>query len=107
GKAALLQQKEQGVRKRLASFLLTDPEPILWGGERIFRNGQCVGYTTSASYGHTVGGAVALGYVRHSEPVTRDFVLAGKYEIDVAGRLCPARVSVTAYYDPKHERIIK
>ena len=69
-KAAKQVQKAQGVRKRLLSFALDDPGPVLWGGERIFRDGECVGYTTSAGYGHTVGGAVALGYVRRPEPVT-------------------------------------
>jgi 4-methylaminobutanoate oxidase (formaldehyde-forming) len=102
-----LRQREQGVRKRLASFVLDDPEPVLWGGERIFRDGACVGYATSASYGHTVGGAVALGYVRGPETVTREFVLDGRYTIDVAGRRVPAKVSLAAPYDPKHERIGK
>jgi 4-methylaminobutanoate oxidase (formaldehyde-forming) len=105
GREALLRQRERGVRKRLASFVLEDPEPVLWGGERIFRDGRCVGYATSAAYGHTVGGAVALGYVRGAEPVTREFVLGGRYTIDVAGRQYPARVSLAAPYDPKHERI--
>jgi 4-methylaminobutanoate oxidase (formaldehyde-forming) len=105
GREALLRQKDRGVRKRLASFVLADPGPVLWGGERIFRDGRCVGYTTSAAYGHTVGGAVALGYVRHTEPVTSDFVLSSHYTIDVAGREYPARVSLAAPYDPKNERI--
>jgi 4-methylaminobutanoate oxidase (formaldehyde-forming) len=106
GREALLRQRERGVRKRLASFVLDDPEPVLWGGERIFRGGACVGYTTSASYGHTVGGAVALGYVRGAEPVTRDFVLGGRYAIDIAGRQYPARVSLGPPYDPRNERIV-
>ncbi|MFO0810936.1 MAG: FAD-dependent oxidoreductase [Gemmataceae bacterium] len=106
GRDALLRQKEQGVRKRLASFVLADPEPILWGGERIFRDGVCVGYTTSAAYGHTVGGAVALGYVRGDAPVTAEWVRAGRYTIDVAGTQFPARVSLTPPYDPKNERVM-
>jgi glycine cleavage system aminomethyltransferase T/glycine/D-amino acid oxidase-like deaminating enzyme len=105
GRDALLRQKERGVRKRLASFVLEDPEPMLWGGERIFRDDKCVGYTTSASYGHTVGGAVALGYVRHSEAITPDFVLSGTYTFDIAGRRFPARVFLTPPYDPKNARI--
>ncbi len=106
GKQALLRQRDRGVRRRLASFVLEDPEPVLWGGERIYRDGQCVGYTTSASYGHSVGGAVALGYVRHHGPITADFIRAGRYTIDLAGELCAARVSLTAPYDPKNERIV-
>jgi 4-methylaminobutanoate oxidase (formaldehyde-forming) len=85
--------------------VVEDPEPVLWGAERIFRDGACIGYTTSASYGHTVGGAVALGYVRHQEPITPDFIRAGKYTIDIAGRKYPARASLEPPYDPKGIRI--
>ena len=33
GRESLLKQKAAGVRKRLSSFVVQDPEPILWGGE--------------------------------------------------------------------------
>jgi 4-methylaminobutanoate oxidase (formaldehyde-forming) len=105
GRDALLHQKAAGVHKRLASFVLQDPEPILWGGERILRDGECVGYTTSAAYGHTVGGAVALGYVRRKEPITAYWVRAGRYTIDVAGTQYPAAASLSPPYDPAGSRI--
>ena len=63
GREALEKQKHAGVKRRLVLFVLDDPEPVLWGSEPIHRDGKPVGYTTSGSYGHTVGGAVALGYV--------------------------------------------
>jgi sarcosine dehydrogenase len=106
GRDALRRQKERGVRKRMVSFVLDDPEPMLWGGERIFRDGACVGYTTSGAYGHTVGGAVALGYVRHHEPVTAGFVKSGRYTVDVAGAHTPARASLAPPYDPHNEKIM-
>src|SRR5690606_20347707 len=63
GRAALLRQKAEPVlKKRLLQFLLTDPEPIMYHNEAIFRDGVQVGTTTSAAYGHHLGGAVALGY---------------------------------------------
>jgi 4-methylaminobutanoate oxidase (formaldehyde-forming) len=105
GREAILRQKSSGVRKRLVSFMVQDPEPILWGGERIFRDAECVGYTTSASYGHTVGGAVALGYVRHREPVTGEWIRSGRHAIDVAGTLFPAAASLNPPYDPTGSRI--
>jgi 4-methylaminobutanoate oxidase (formaldehyde-forming) len=105
GREALLKQKAAGIRKRLASFVVQDPGQILWGGERIFRDGECVGYTTSAAYGHVLGGAVALGYVRRQEPVTAEWVRAGRYTIDVAGTQFPAAVSLTPPYDPTGARI--
>jgi 4-methylaminobutanoate oxidase (formaldehyde-forming) len=106
GRDALLRQKKDGVRKRLALFLLEDPGPILWGGERILRDGRCVGYTTSAAYGHTVGGAVALGYVRHEEPITAEWIRVGRYDIDVAGTEYDARGSLTALYDPTNAKVL-
>ncbi len=106
GRAALLQQKDQGVRKRIVAFLLEDSDPVLWGGERIYRDGICVGYTTSGSYGHTLGGAVALGYVRNHAPITPEFVKSGRYTIDVAGTHYPARASLAPLYDPKNEKIL-
>src|SRR5437870_2832130 len=62
GREALLKQKKAGVNRRLAIFILGNPEPMLWGGELIYRDSEPVGYTTSGSYGHTVGGAIATGY---------------------------------------------
>jgi 4-methylaminobutanoate oxidase (formaldehyde-forming) len=52
GREALLEQKMNGVKRQLVIFVLDDPEPMLWGGEPIYRDGKVVGYTTSGSYGH-------------------------------------------------------
>ena len=76
-----------------------------WGGERIYRDGRCAGHTTSGAYGHSVGGAVALGYVHHAEPITADFIKSGRFAVDVAGVRCPARATPTPPYNPKDERI--
>ena len=86
--------------------VLEDPEPVLWGGEPIHRNGKPVGYTTSGSYGHSLGGAVAMGYVNHSEPINEDFIKAGRYELNVSGRLYTAKAFLRAPYDPKRTRIL-
>ena len=89
------------------SFVLDDPEPVLWGGERFFRDGVCVGYTTSGAYGHTLGASVALGYLDlGGEPVTRELVESGDYEVDVAGERVGARASLRPLFDPERERIL-
>jgi 4-methylaminobutanoate oxidase (formaldehyde-forming) len=107
GRDALLSQRAAGVKKRLAVFVCDEPEVVLWGGERIYRDGACVGYTTSASYGHTVGGAVAMGYVRHRDVITPEWVGQGRYQIEVDGSLHPATVHLAAPYDPRRERILR
>ncbi|MCG8359173.1 MAG: FAD-dependent oxidoreductase [Kiloniellales bacterium] len=104
GRDALLRQKEAGLTKRLVQFALEDPEPLLYHNEPIYRDGALVGYLTSGNYGHHLGAAVGLGYVKHAEPIDRDFVTSGRYEIEVACERYPARASLRPLYDPKGER---
>ncbi|MBI2947129.1 MAG: aminomethyl transferase family protein, partial [Verrucomicrobia bacterium] len=106
GRDALREQKEEGVKRRLVIFVLQDPEPTLWGSEPIFRDGQPVGYTTSGSYGHTVGGAIGMGYVNDAEGVTVEFIQTGRYEIEVNGKRYPASAHWRAPYDPDRKRIL-
>jgi 4-methylaminobutanoate oxidase (formaldehyde-forming) len=106
GNDALLRQKETGLKRVLVVFVLGDPEPVLWGSEPIYRNGKVVGYTTSGSYGHTVGGAVGMGYVKSEENIDADFIRSGRYEINVSGNRVPATAHLRAPYDPKRQRIL-
>jgi glycine cleavage system aminomethyltransferase T len=101
-----LRQKEEGILKhRLVQFLLEDPEPLLYGSEPIYRDGERVGYLGAGGYGHTLGGAVGLGHIKNEEGVTADFVKSGDYEIEVAGARCPARASLRPMYDPEGTRV--
>lgn len=93
--------------RRMLSFVLEDSEPVLWGGELVFRDGECVGHTTSGAYGHSLGASVALGYVGAVDGrIDPDAVLAGCYEIDLAGVRQRARVSVAPPLDPARCRIL-
>jgi glycine cleavage system aminomethyltransferase T/glycine/D-amino acid oxidase-like deaminating enzyme len=94
GRDALLAERDPGPTKRLATFVLDESEPFIWGGEPILRDGVPVGDVTSAGFSDRLGRSVLLGYVRGDRPVSRDFVLSGTYTIDVAGQR--ARVSVQA-----------
>jgi len=106
GREALLKQKQLPLKRQLVIFVVEDPGPMLWGSEPIYRNGQPVGYTTSGSYGHTVGGAVAMGYVNNSAGVNSDFIRSGRFEINVSGERFPARAYLRAPYDPERKRIL-
>ena len=90
--------------KRLVQFLLQDPEAILYHHEPIIRNGQTVGFLTSGNYGHTLGGAVGLGYVHHAAGVTQDYLNSGEFAIDVGGQPIPTKASLRALYDPQGTR---
>jgi 4-methylaminobutanoate oxidase (formaldehyde-forming) len=106
GREALLLQKRAGAKRRLTIFILKDPEPVLWGGEPIYRHGKPVGYTTSGSYGHSVGGAIAMAYVNNASGVTPDFIRAGRYEINIAGERYAVTPHLRAPYDPERKRIL-
>ncbi|HBV95841.1 MAG: FAD-dependent oxidoreductase [Peptococcaceae bacterium BICA1-7] len=104
GRAALIKQKECGITRRLVLFTLEDPGPMLYKNEPIFRNGAPISQTTSGAYGYTLGCSVAMGYLKNPEGITNDWILSGKYEILVEGKMYPARVHLRAPYDPKGER---
>jgi 4-methylaminobutanoate oxidase (formaldehyde-forming) len=106
GRAALLRLKESGYRYRMPQFLLEDPEPLLYFGEIIYRDGEPVGRLMAGSYGHTLGASVGVGPVENEgETVSVDFIKSGSYEIDVAGVRYPAKASLRPMYDPKLERV--
>jgi 4-methylaminobutanoate oxidase (formaldehyde-forming) len=103
GRDALAQQRDIGIRRRLLTFVLNDPSPLLWGGEPIYHDGQPVGHTTSGSYAHTLGAAIGMGYV----PVGgAAHVPSGHYEIGVAGTRFAATPHLRAPYDPRRQRIL-
>jgi glycine cleavage system T protein len=105
GRDALLRQKDSGVNQRMVQFLLQDPEKMLYHNEPIYRDGSIVGYLTSGMYGHTLGGAIGLGYVTNDDGVDAEFVNSGTYEIEVAGEMVKATASLRPLYDPKSDRV--
>ena len=108
GRDALAAQKELGLpRRRLVQFLLKDSEPLVHHGEVILLDGVGVGTIRAGAFGHTLGASVALGYVELADrqPITRDLVKSGSWEIEVAGERHPAMASLQPLYDPKGERI--
>ncbi len=106
GRDALLRQQESGVKRRLGLFVLEDSGPVLWGSEPIYRNDQMVGYTTSGSYGHTVGGAIGMGYVNGAQGLRPEYLQTGRYEILLNGQRQPARIHLRAPYNPDRSQIL-
>ena len=100
GRTALAAHREGlaagGPRRRVVSLVLDDPEPTLWGGELVLRDGEPAGQVTSAAYGATVGAGVGLALVRSEGPVRQPDLDAAAWEIDLAGERWPARVSLAA-----------
>lgn len=104
GRDALLRKQDEGLALTMLQFKLTDPEPLLYHAEPILRDGEVVGFLTSGAYGHTLGGAMGLGYVPCKGESVQE-VLASRYEIEVAGTRVAATASMKPMYDPKSERV--
>lgn len=105
GKEALLKQKENGVKRRLAQFAIDDRNALMHHNEPIWRNDKIVGYITSGMYGHAVDKSLGMGYVENEDGVDAAFVKEGTYEIEIACERFPATVSLAPFYDPKSLRV--
>jgi 4-methylaminobutanoate oxidase (formaldehyde-forming) len=110
GKKALEKQRQKNapLKKRMIALALADDSetaPMIYHEEPIYRDGALVGSTTSGAWGHRVDKSLGLGYVRHHDGVTHDWLNSGAWEVELAWRRYPARVQLQAFYDPRGERI--
>ena len=105
GREALLVQQEQGVARHLVQLKINDPEPLIYHNEPIWRGDEIVGHITSAAFGHTLGGAVGLGYVTAEPGAPAESVLGDTYEVEVACERFSAVVSLRPLYDPDNTKI--
>ncbi|XP_064388313.1 pyruvate dehydrogenase phosphatase regulatory subunit, mitochondrial-like isoform X2 [Halichondria panicea] len=111
GRQALLEQRERGVRKSLVSFTVdipADRDVLPWGSELIYRNGEYVGYATSASYGYSIGSPVVMGFVeapKGVKKITTEYIKSGHYTVEIDGQRYPAKISLQPLYDPKSARV--
>jgi dimethylglycine dehydrogenase len=102
GKAALLAEKQRGVKKRFVTLTLDEAGPsdapymsTLWVGDEV------VGETTSGAWGYRVNKSIALGMLRADLAVP-----GGKVEVDIYGERYPATIhDDTPLWDPENARI--
>jgi heterotetrameric sarcosine oxidase gamma subunit len=107
GRDALLKLREEPLRRRMVVLTMDGAaDRMLWGGEAIMRDGEPVGFVSSAGFGHTLGCPVALGYVDNPHGAADTaYLTRGRYAIDVAGERLPATVHLKAPYDPRSLRV--
>ena len=112
GRAALEAQRHQPRTRRLVQFRLEDPDLLAYHDEPIRRDGELVGRVTSAMWSYTEDRCLAMGYVTHPtaadpdpQPVTKSWLEAGKFDIEIAGRRINATPSLRSFYDPTNQRI--
>jgi aminomethyltransferase len=100
GRDALVRRKEAGFEDKLVILVIADGY-VPAGGDVLLHEGRAVGQVTSAAFGHTVGAALALGYLpldlaREGVQVTVQ---------DGEGDLHPAPVARRSVYDPRGTRL--
>jgi 4-methylaminobutanoate oxidase (formaldehyde-forming) len=105
GRDALLAQRDQPLRRRLIVFTLEDPEPLVFGDEPIWRDGELVGRLTSGAYGQTLGRAVGLGYVSDADGVDERLLASGRWQVEIACERFAVRAQLSPPYDPKSLRV--
>ena len=99
GRAALEKAKADGPKRKLIT-LLVDAAVQLYGGEAIRRDGKVLGVTSSAGWGHTIGKAVAFGYVAAEEAGHADYEIEAFTQRHAATRIAGAAV------DPERKKIL-
>ncbi|WP_298915577.1 FAD-dependent oxidoreductase [uncultured Roseobacter sp.] len=101
GKAALLNEKQQGSKKQFVTLIVDAPEQDAPYMSPLFHNGDVVGETTSGDWGYRINKSVALGMLRKdlTEPGT-------EVEVEIYGKRCKATVQPDQpLWDPENERI--
>jgi glycine cleavage system aminomethyltransferase T/glycine/D-amino acid oxidase-like deaminating enzyme len=105
GREALVAARAAPRTKRLVSLVGPRPDgQMAWGGEAIMADGRPVGEITSAAFGASLGGIVALGWAESHEPIDQAWLDARNWTIDLAGTVVPVRASLAAPLDHKPAR---
>jgi glycine cleavage system aminomethyltransferase T/glycine/D-amino acid oxidase-like deaminating enzyme len=106
GHAEAAKQKASApYKRRLMQVFVNDPEAFLYHAEIVRRDGVAMGYVRAGSYGHTLGGAVGLVMIEAAEAITPQFISTGKWEIEIAGKIYSATLSLKPMYDPENKKI--
>jgi len=101
GKAALQNEKQQGVKKRFVTLVVDSPDFDAPYMSTLWHDGKIVGETTSGGFGHRVDKSIALGMLRAdlTEPGTA-------IEVEIFGERFSATVQKDEpLWDPNNERL--
>ena len=104
GRDALLQQRANGLDRRLVQFQIDAGKPLLLHDELVYRDGTLVGAITSGNYSPTFDKMLCFALIEQAN-IGRDFILGGRYEIEVTGRRYPASVLWRAPYGQSGARM--
>jgi glycine cleavage system aminomethyltransferase T/glycine/D-amino acid oxidase-like deaminating enzyme len=101
-----------GLYQRIVQIKVLDPEPLMYHGEVVFRDGVMVGDVRAAAYGHTLQGAVGLAHIsprpdaQGKRPyITQKYLTEGVWEVEINNTRYPIALSLKPMYDPNNEKI--
>ena len=83
----------------LTCFAVDVDEQDAVGGEPILCDGEVSGIVTSASFGHTIGKSIALGYIPPAKQQSRDI------KIEIIGKAKDAKIVTEPLVDPSGSRM--
>ena len=101
GKTALLNEKQQGVKKRFVTLVVEAGENDAPYMSPLWHDGKIVGETTSGGFGYRVDKSIALGMIR------ADLAVPGtRIDVEIFGENFPAVVQEDKpLWDPRNERL--
>ncbi len=100
GKAAALEERDRGPKRRLCTFVVDADDADVWADEPIWVDNEVVGFVTSGGYAHNAKASVALGFL----PV--DMIEEGRaIEIEILGERRPARLITAPLFDADGARL--
>ena len=87
--------------RRLVNLAIEEGDaPFMIHDEPVYRNGQRVGVTTSAAWGHRVKKSLAIADVSDEQGIDTEWIRKDEFEVEVATTRYPLSVRFNAYYDP-------
>jgi dimethylglycine dehydrogenase len=100
GRDAAAAERARGPSRRLVAMAIDGADRDVVGDEAVLYDGRCVGHVTSGGFAHHVGQSIALGYVASGSAVE-----GATLGVEINGVVRPARVQLTAPYDPTGVRM--
>lgn len=107
GKSALTRQKAEhapATQYRLVSICVNDltvEEPWLMHNEPVWKDGAIVGHVTSGDWGFRLEKMLGLASLHLDSGVSKEWIDAGGFTVQIAGKMYPLAVQLGPFYDPK------
>ena len=100
GRAAAEAERDAGAARKLVAFEVEALDADVQGYEPVWLDGIVVGFCTSGGYSHHLQKSFALGFL------PADTVKDGlEAQIEILGKMCPAKVVMTPLFDPDGTRM--